>query len=314
MRNLFVGIDISKAELEVCVHPGSKGWKTPNNPVGLTELVGRLSELSPKLIVMEATGGLERPIQVVLEGAGLPVRVVNPRQVRDFAKGMQILAKTDAIDAAVLAKYGEKAELEARPVKDEQTRELEAMVERRRQLVEMLTAEKNRFKRAPSRVRPNIRAHIDWLERCISDVETEMQDFIGKLPEYKQKDEIIQSFKGAGPVLSRTLLANLPELGMIKNRKISALVGVAPFNRDSGTRRGHRCIWGGRADVRSVLYMATIVAIRHNPVIRQFHQRLIAAGKKPKVAITACMSKALIILNTMVRNGTRWMPPCAHAL
>jgi transposase len=312
MRKLFVGIDISKAELDV--HAGSKGFKMPNDPVGLTELVGRLSELSPSLIVMEATGGFERPIQVVLEEAGLPVRVVNPRQVRDFAKGLQILAKTDAIDAAVLAKYGEKAELEARPLKDEQTRELEAMVERRRQLVDMLAAEKNRFKRAPGRVRSNIRAHINWLERCIKDVETEMQDFIRELPEFKQKDGIIQSFKGAGPVLSRTLLANLPELGMIKNRKISALVGVAPFNRDSGNRKGQRCIWGGRADVRCVLHMATMSAIQHNPVIRQFYQRLTAAGKKHKVATTACMRKVLVILNTMVRNGTRWMPPCAETL
>jgi transposase len=304
----FVGIDVSKSELEIGILPDSKTWKTSNDQKGLSELVKSLRDLSPAVIVMEATGGLQMPAAGMLGAAGLPVVVVNPRQVRHFAKALGILAKTDRIDALVLAQYGEKMRPEPRPLKDEQTQELEALLTRRRQLVDILTAEQNRLKTASRRVAGNIRAHITWLNQNIQDVDKDLANAVKGSPLWREKDEIIQSFTGAGRVLSFTLLAGVPELGLLNRRKTGALLGVVPFNRDSGTFRGKRSIWGGRGHVRAVLYMATLAAIRFNPVIKRFHKRLVEAGKKPKVAITACMHKVLTILNALVRKGIRWDP------
>ena len=307
MRDLIVGIDISKDKLDIGVVPTSEKWSIPNDVDGLSELACRLSDLSPKLVVMEATGGLERPVRAVLEQAGLRCAVVNPRQVRDFAKAMGILAKTDSIDALVLATFGEKVEPEARPGKDRDTQELEAILTRRRQLIGILTGEKNRLKQVSSaRVRTNIQEHIAWIEKCLKDLDKEMKTRIKDMPEWREKGKIIQSVPGVGPVTMRTLLALLPELGKLSRKEIAALAGLAQFNRDSGKFKGQRHIWGGRAAVRSVLYMAALTAIRWNSVLKAFYNRLIEAGKKKKVAITACMRKLLIILNSMVRNATMW--------
>lgn len=312
MKDLVVGIDISKDRLDIGVVPTSEKWSIPNEVDGLAELACRLSDLSPKLVVMEATGGLERPVRAVLEQAGLRCAVVNPRQVRDFAKSMGILAKTDSLDALVLATFGEKVEPEARPGKDRDTQELEAILTRRRQLVGILTGEKNRLKQvASTRVRTNIQEHIAWIEKCLKDLDNEMRTRIKDMPEWREKGKIIQSVPGVGPVTMRTLLALLPELGKLSRKEIAALAGLAPFNRDSGKFKGQRHIWGGRAAVRSVLYMAALTAIRWNSVLKTFYSRLIEAGKKKKVAITACMRKLVIILNSMVRSGNMWQAQSA---
>jgi transposase len=303
---IFVGVDISKSELEVGVLPQARTWKVSNDEKGVTELAMRLIELSPRLVIMEATGGLERLAHSVLEEAGLPIRVINPRHARDFAKALGILAKTDSIDALVLARYGESVKPEPRPSKDKQTGELEALLVRRRQLVQMLVAEKNRLKVAPKSIRQSIEANIAWLTRCLKEIEKDTNRFIKSMPIWREKDKIIRSTPGAGPVLASTLLGLLPELGKLNRREIAALVGLAPFNRDSGTLKGKRCIWGGRSWVRRILYMATVAAIRWNPIIKAFYQRLIEAGKQKKVAITACMRKLLTILNVMVRDATIW--------
>lgn len=312
MKDFVVGIDISKDKLDIGVVPTSEKWSLPNEVDGLAELACKLSELSPKLVVMEATGGLERPVRAVLEQAGLACAVVNPRQVRDFAKSMGILAKTDSLDALVLARFGEKVEPEARPGKDKETLELEAIVTRRRQLIGMLTAEKNRLgQEASAGMRKNIREHISWIEKCLKDLEKDMGKRIKQMPEWQERAKIICSVPGIGPVTMCTLLALFPELGKLTGRQIAALAGLAPFNRDSGKFRGQRRIWGGRAPVRSALYMAALSAIRWNRVIKGFYTRLMEAGKKPKVAITACMRKLLIILNSMVRSGNMWQDQAA---
>jgi transposase len=311
---IFVGIDISSLELEIGILPQSQTWKSSNDETGMSELVERLAGLGPALVVMEATGGLERAVHIILEEAGLAVRVVNPRQVRDFAKALGILAKTDAIDALVLAKYAQTLKPEPRSAKDKQTRELEALLKRHCQLVEMLTQEKNRLRTTPRSVRGKLEEHIAILKKYLKDVDKETRGFIKRMPIWKEKDQIIRSAPGAGPVLSVTVLSSVPEMGKLNRRKIGALIGVVPFNCDSGKFKGRRRCWGGRADVRSVLYMATLAAIRCNVIIRPFYQRLIAAGKDKKVAITACMRKFLTILNTMVRNGTKWNPVQAPGL
>lgn len=311
---IFVGIDVSKHELEAGILPGSRTWKTTNNDRGIAELAIQLIETKPTLVVMEATGGLERRIHAVLEEMGLAVSVINPRHVRNFAKAMGVLAKTDSIDALVLAQYAQSLRPEPRPGKDKQTRELEALVMRRTQLVDMLTAEKNRRKTAPKRVQGSLEGHIAWLEKCLKEIDKDINSFIKAMPIWREKDEIIQSAPGAGPVLAAGSMALLPELGALNRRKIGALVGLAPFNRDSGTFKGRRCIWGGRAAVRRILYMATLAAIRCNEVVSRFYQRLIENGKERKVAITACMRKFLTILNAMVRDGTRWDPQRAASV
>lgn len=310
----YVGIDISKAHLDLAVVPGEEpARRWPHDAAGMAGLVEQMQALSPALIVLEATGGLEVTVTGELARAGLPVVVVNPRQVREFARASGVLAKTDRIDAQVLARFGEAVRPQVRELKDEQTQELEALVTRRRQLVEMLAMEKNRRRGARKRVRRDIDAHIRFLERRLSDTDTELRGLIADSPLWREHEDLLRSVPGVGRVMSLTLLASLPELGRLNRRQIAALVGVAPFNRDSGQWRGHRTVWGGRAQVRAVLYMATVSAVRCNPVIAPFYQRLRAAGKPPKVALTACMRKLLTILNAMVRSRTAWQEDLNHA-
>lgn len=305
----FVGIDVSRAELEVGVVPGDETWAIPHDRGGIGVLVERLIAMSPELVVLEASGALEVPLAAAIAAAGLPVVVMNPRQVRDFAKAKGRLAKSDKIDALVLADFGRVMRPEVRPLKDEQIQELEALVTRRSQLVEMLTAEKNRLHRTINKqARSDIQAHIAWLEKRLKTANERLKSLIENTPIWREKDQIIRSIKGAGPVLSATFLAKLPELGTLHHKQMTALVGLAPFNCDSGKFRGQRKIWGGRATIRSTLYMATMAAIRFNPVIRAFHHRLMEAGKIFKVAITASMRKLLIIINAMVRDHTMWNP------
>jgi len=308
MKNaeIFVGIDVSKASLDVALRPDNTHWSCGNNDTEISELIKRLRKQQPTLIVLEATGGLEIPVVAALASAALPVVVMNPRHVRDFAKASGNLAKTDRIDAGVLAWFGEALRPEIRPLKDPETQALAALLTRRRQLTDMLTAEKNRLSSAPKPVRKDIKAHITWLEKRLKDVDTDLKVAIKHSPLWREHDEILQSAPGVGPVLSITLMAMLPELGTLNRRQIAALAGLAPFNRDSGKFKGKRAIWGGRAEVRAVLYMGTLAAVRCNPIIRPFYQRLIKAGKEHKVAMTACMRKLLTILNVMIKNGTSW--------
>ncbi len=302
---VFVGIDVSRARLDIALRPGAP-FSVLHDEAGMAAAVEQLRTLNPTLIVVEATGGVEVPLTSALAAAGLPVVVVNPRQVRDFAKASGKLAKTDALDAQTLAQFAEVIRPTLRPLPDEHARALAALLTRRRQLVEMLTAEKNRLTTAPSSIRKSLRAHIAWLERELAHTDTGLAETIRQSPVWREKDELLRSVPGVGPVLTSTLLANLPELGTLTNKQIAALVGVAPLNRDSGTLRGKRTVWGGRAQVRAVLYMSAIVAARFNPVIRAFYQRLQAAGKAKKVALTACMRKLLTILNAMLKHRTPW--------
>lgn len=302
----FVGIDVAKASLEVAVRPGGERWSVANDEREMPNLVDSLRRIGPTLVVVEATGGLQTLVVAELSSAGLPVAVVNPRQARDFAKATGRLAKTDPIDAEVLAHFAEAIRPEVREPKDEETQLLTALMSRRRQIVDMLTAEKNRLSVAPKGVRKEIQKHIEWLEARVKLMNVQISDAIKQSPVWREKDRILRSTPGVGPVLSVSLLAGVPELGKLNRQKLAALVGVAPLNRDSGLFKGTRKVWGGRAQVRAVLYMAAVSASRANPAIRDFYQRLVAAGKKPKVALTACMRKLLCILNAMVKNGTRW--------
>lgn len=307
-RGCFVGIDVSKAELEVAVASEGKGWRVPNDQQGIGKLVERLLAMGPKLVVLEASGGYEMLVVGAMGAAELPVVVVNPRLVRDFAKASGRLAKTDKIDAMVLANFGEVMRPKPRPLKDEQSQELKALLSRRSQLVEMLTAEKNRLESFSQKlVRKEIDMHISWLKKRIEEVEKNLNTHIKGSPIWREKEAIMRSVPGVGPILCLTLLAELPELGKLSHKKIASLVGLAPFNCDSGRFKGKRRIWGGRAKVRSALYMATMSAMRFNPIIRSFYQRLSLAGKPFKVAITACMHKLLIILNAMMSNGSQWL-------
>jgi transposase len=303
---VFVGIDVSKSKLDLAVLPGGRQWNLKHDERGIVSLVERLLKLQPALIVLEATGGLEMPLVGALSAVSLPVVMVNPRQVRDFAKATGKLAKTDVIDAQILARFGKALRPSVRPLKDEQTRELSALVTRRRQIMEMLVAEKNRLHSAPACVRSQIRAHISWLEKHLGDTDQDLQKLIKESPIWRTKDMLLRSVPGVGPALCATLLCNLPELGRLNRRQIAALVGVAPLNRDSGRFRGRRRVWGGRGHVRSILYMGTISAIRYNPVIREFYRHLRSVGKAPKVAITACMRKLITILNAMLKTQTPW--------
>ena len=305
---LFIGIDICKDRLDVADDSESIPWSVANDDAGISSLVDRLKALQPALIVMEATGGLETLLYAALTTAGLPAVVMNPRQVRDFAKAMGTLAKTDALDAQVLARFGAAIQPEVRPMKDDTTQELTALVTRRRQLLAMLTAEKTRLQQAAKWIRKDIKAHTVSLEKLLKKLEGHIAEIIKKTPGWKEKDSLIRSVPGAGNVLSMNLLSSLTELGTLNRREIATLVGVAPLNRDSGNFRGKRMVWGGRAQVRAALYMAALSASRYNPVIKSFYQRLIAKGKKPKVALTACMRKLLVILNTMVKTQTARNP------
>ena len=310
---VFVGIDVAKRHLDLAVLPSGEHWQQEYTEAGLSTLVEQLSALRPTLIVLEATGGLELLVMGALAAVGLPVVAINPRQARDFAKATGRLAKTDALDAAVLARFAAVLRPEVRPLPDAATQELAALMTRRRQLVEMLTAEKNRRYTAAGVVRAELDEHIRWLEQRLKQSDTDLAQRVKASPAWQAKAELLQSVPGVGPVLATTLLAELPELGTLDRKAIAALVGVAPLNRDSGTKRGQRTIWGGRATVRAVLYLGALVASRWNPVIKAFYERLRVAGKPPKVARAACMRKLLTILNTMVRENTMWTPRLAAA-
>lgn len=311
---LFVGIDVAKATLDIALRPSAQTWQVIYDDPHVEAFVTQLNELSPTLIVVEATGGLERSLVAALVAARLPVIVINPRQARDFAKATGRLAKTDRIDAQVLAHYGEAIRPSFRPLPDADTQQLRALVDRRRQLVDMMTAEQSRLNTSPARVRDSIEAHLAWLQQQLASLDDDLDDMLQSSPIWRERDDILQSTPGVGPVLSPTLMSQLPELGDLNRKEIAALVGVAPFNRDSGTWRGRRTIWGGRAAVRSVLYMSTLVATRHNPVIREFYERLLAAGTAKKVALIACMRKLLTILNAMVKNQQRWQPRASKSV
>jgi transposase len=302
----YVGIDVSKRWLDVRLHGESPSRKLSNAPVGWTSLVEQMRQVQPALIALEATGGYERGAARVLREAGFRVAIVNPTRVRRFAEGLGILAKTDRIDAGVIAFFAKVAQPWPNGQLSAVEEQLAAFVERRRQLLLTLVAEKNRLSTCPETVRTDVQAHIDWLEEHISDLETEIQTSIQANPEWRAKAEILESVPGVGPVTASTLVAELPELGEINRQQIAALVGVAPFNKDSGDRRGKRRIFGGRSGIRRTLYMATLSATRHNPVIRAFYESLLKRGKVKKVAITACMRKLLVILNTLIAKGEAW--------
>jgi transposase len=304
----FIGIDVAKAQLEFACRPSGETGTVANDDEGIRTLVDRGQALSPTLIVLEATGGYETAVVAALAAAGLPVVVANPRQVRDFAKAMGQLAKTDALDAQVLALFAERVQPAPRPLPDDALQALDALLTRRRQLVEMLTAERNRLFVARPPVRRDLQQHIRFLERRLREADDDLHTAVKASPTWRVKDDLLQSVPGVGRVVSLTLLAELPELGRLSHKEIAALVGVAPLNRDSGTLRGKRLVYGGRAPVRAVLYMAALVASKCNPVIRAFYQRLRAAGKPAKVALTACMRKLLIILNAIARSGAPWQP------
>ena len=306
--SVYVGIDVSKTRLDVAVRPSGGLSHVTYDAAGITTVVTQLSQKQPIRIVVEATGGLERPLVRALVAAALPVIVVNPRQVRDFAKATGQLAKTDALDAQVLARFAEVIHPSLRALPDPQTQELAALLARRRQVLAMQRAEQNRLDRAPVRVQNRIEVHLHWLGDELARLDEELDDQIQQSPMWRAREDLLQSVPGIGPVMCRTVLAELPELGLLNRKQIAALVGVAPFNRDSGRLRGHRTIWGGLAPVRTALYMATLVATRWNPVIRPFYQRLRDAGKAPKVALVAAMRKLLTILNAMLHHGTPWRP------
>ncbi|MBA3789689.1 MAG: IS110 family transposase [Rubrobacter sp.] len=305
-QTCYAGIDVSKGRLDAVLRPSGEYLGADNDERGIGSLVARLSEARPALIVLEATGGLEQPVVVALALVGLPVAVVNPRQVRDFAKAVGRLAKTDKIDAAVLAHFAEAVRPEPRPLADERARELSALVLRRRQILDMITAEGNRARTAPKAVRRRIEAHLRWLRKELERANGDLERAVRESPVWREKDDLLRSVPGVGPTLSATLLAELPELERLDRRKLAALVGVAPLNRDSGTLRGIRTVWGGRSSVRKTLYMATLSATRYNPAIREFYGRLVAAGKPKKVALTACMRKLLAIVGAVLRNRSPW--------
>jgi transposase len=307
----FVGIDVSKTQLDVALRPSGAMKSVPNDDHGIKTLVEWLGVVTPALIVLEATGGIERSVVRALVAAELPVTVANPRQVRDFAKATGQLAKTDALDAQILARFAEAVRPELRPLPDDLTSALRALIVRRRQLIEMLTAEKNRLSRAPRHVQKRIEAHIRWLQAELERVEADLDHTIRHSPIWREQEELLKSVPGIGPVVS-TVLAELPELGRLNRKQIAALVGVAPLNWDSGLLRGRRAIWGGRAHVRTALYMAALAASRRNPVIQDFYRRLRAAGKAPNVALVACMRKLLVILNAMLRHRLPWRPVVAQ--
>lgn len=307
-QKAYVGIDVNKAELEVAVRPTEDQFVVENGARGHKSLVGRMLALQPELIVLEATGGLEREAAYALDKAGLPVAVVNPRHARAFARATGRLAKADHLDAPDLAHFAEAVKPQPRELPDEKAQEMAALQARRRQLVNMLTAERNRLGTVVPAVRDWIERHIAWLEDELAKLEAEIDEQIAGHSEWQARIKQLCAVKGVGPVTARTLTLELPELGQVNRKQIAALVGVAPFNKDSGKHRGKRCVWGGRASVRSTLYMAALTAARCNPVIKPFYDRLIAAGKPPKVALTACMRKLLTILNAMVKNGTTWDP------
>jgi len=309
-----VGIDVSKATLDVAILPLGRHFVLSNDEAGIEELLGSLEDPNkPALVVLEATGGYERPVAAAIAASGMAVAVVNPRQTRDFARATGKLAKTDRLDAKALARFAQAVRPEPRSLPEEEAREFSAILARRRQLIQMMTAEKNRLGVAVSKaVAKRIEAHLRWLEKELSRTERDLDEAIEGSSTFKENEALLRSVPGVGPVLCRTLMAELPELGSLAPRELSALVGVAPLNRDSGTLRGRRAVWGGRARVREALYMGALVATRYNPHIKEFYERLVGAGKPKKVALVACMRKLLVILNALLRDRTPWRYP--HAL
>src|SRR5919199_1942131 len=302
----YVGIHVSKNMLDLLVRPTGTRQQHPNDVDGIAALVKQLRQLRPSLIVCEATGGWE-PLGVgALAAPRLPIVVVNPRQVRDFAKATGRLAKTDRLDAEVIARFAEAVQPQPRALPSTAAQALDELVTRRQQLLEMRTAEGNRRRLATGRLRQQSDEHLAWLDRQLQDLDNDLDDLLRRSPVWREQADLLRSAKGVGPMLTATLLSALPELGHLKHKEIAALVGVAPFNRDSGLWRGKRRIGGGRGPVRAVLYMATLSAVRANPVLRSFYQRLITAGKLQKVALVACVHKLLTILNAMARDGRPW--------
>jgi transposase len=318
VRQLHVGIDVSKRTLDVCLLPAEasqgESFTISNDQEGLDQLLGRLEGAGTELVVLEATGRYERLAASSIAAAGIPVAVVNTRQARDFAKAIGSLAKTDKIDAFVLARFARAVEPTPSVISDEEAQFLQALLARRRQILGMLVAENNRLQIAPgfAPLQKRIRAHIKWLEKELSRADFDLDEAIEASAAFKENEALLKSIPGVGPVLARTLLAELPELGKLTHKRLCALVGVAPFNRDSGQRSGKRGVWGGRAPVRAALYMGALVATRHNPVIKEFYERLLAVGKPKKVALVACMRKLFSILNALMRDRAIWR--CPHAL
>lgn len=308
---VFVGIDVSKDTLDIGFGSSREVFQVAYDEAGIAEAIRRIREVSPTLIVLEATGGLETRLASCLIAAGLPVAVVNPRQVRDYAKACGQLAKTDRIDALVLADFARAIRPQVRPLKDQATAELDALLTRRDQLVKMRVQEQLRLGRAAKVQVKSIKRHITWLDKCIAGVDTDLTARLRSSEAWRAKDDLLQGIPGIGPVNSLSMMAKLPELGTLSHKAIAKLVGVAPLPDDSGKHRGKRSIWGGRADVRCVLYMAAVNATRFNPVIKVFAERLKSAGKPPKVVIVACMRKLLIIMNAMIKNNSPWSPKIA---
>lgn len=308
-EEIYAGVDVAKDKMDIAIHASEEHRSLANNERGIDQAVAYLRTLAPTLVVLEATGGIELPLAAALALVEVPVAVINPRQVRDFAKSTGKLAKTDILDARVLAHFAAAVRPQPRPLADAQTKELGAIVSRRRQLMGILVAEKNRLGSAPRGIRQHIQDHIAWLEKDLAEIDSDLKEKVQASPVWREKDNLLRSVPGIGRVVSATLLADLPELGKLNRREIAALVGVAPLNRDSGAFRGKRSVWGGRARVRASLYMAALVATRHNPVIRHFYRRLCAAGKAKKAALTACMRKLLTILNAMMKRHVPWYAP-----
>jgi transposase len=313
---LFAGVDFSKDRLDVCLrwseperHEKEETFVVAYDDSGIDALLCRLLEERTELVIVEATGGFERTVVGALAAAGLPLAVVNPRQVRDFARATGTLAKTDRIDAAILARFAEAVRPVPKPLPDREIRTLQAIVARRRQLLGMIAAENNRLSSAAKPVVKRIKAHIRWLEKELSRTEGDLEAAIESSPVLGENEALLRSVPGVGPVLARTLLAEVPELGTLTHKRVAALVGVAPLNRDSGTLRGHRSVWGGRAEVRAALYMGALVAARRNAVVKEFYERLLAVGKPKKVALVACMRKLLSILNAVLKHRTPWRSP-----
>jgi transposase len=302
----YIGIDVAKAQLDIAVRPSGEQWISGTDAASLDELVGRVQALQPELIVLEATGGREGPAVAALAAAGLPVAVVNPRQVRDFARAVGQLAKTDVLDAQVLAHFAQVIHPTPRPLPDAQAQELAALLARRRQLIQMQTAERQRLDTAVLAVQSHIQRHLAWLQADLSDLDRTLSQQVQASPVWRERENLLRSVPGIGPTTALTLVAELPERGRLDRKALAALVGVAPLSCERGTWRGRRIVWGGRARVRTALYMATLVASRHNPTIAAFYTRLCAAGKPKKVALIACMHKLLTILNAIVRRGVPW--------